>query len=156
MATNNPNMSGNTTPLGTPPNANMGNTDVKSTVQQAAQQTAQNVQQTTQQAALSMQEQMHTQANTQLNNASQGLDQFAQIVRDFGQDLRERKQGNSAQLTDRAATQIEHLSDYLQRDINEIIDDVSDYARRQPAVVLIGAVALGFLGARLLKSSSQG
>jgi hypothetical protein len=155
MATNNPNTSANTTPAGgLPPNA--GTTDLKSTVQQTAQNVQQNIQQTTQQATQTMQQQLHTQANAQLNNASQGLDQFAQVVRDFGQDLRQRNQGNIAQLTDRAANQIEHVSDYLQRDINEIVDDVSDFARRQPAVVLIGALALGFLGARFLKSSSQG
>jgi ElaB/YqjD/DUF883 family membrane-anchored ribosome-binding protein len=157
MATNNPNVntSANTIPTGGQPNA--GNpTDLKSTAQQTAQNVQQNIQQTTQQATQTMQQQLHTQANAQLHTASQGLDQFAQVVRDFSQDLRQRNQDNIAQLSDRAAIQIEHVSDYLHRDINEIVDDVSDYARRQPAVVVIGALALGFLGARFLKSSSQG
>jgi len=119
-----------------------------------AQQTTQQVQQQAQQTANKMQQQIKSQANAQLATASHGLDTFAQTVRDFSQDLRNRKEDTIAQYTDKAADQIEHLSDYLQKDVTDIIEDANNFARRQPAVVLLGAFVLGFLGSRFLKSSS--
>ena len=54
------------------------------------------------------------------------------------------------------AGRVESTTNYLRaRDIPELIDETQSLARRQPALFLTGAVALGFIGARFLMSSGQ-
>jgi hypothetical protein len=55
-----------------------------------------------------------------------------------------------------AATELQNLSDGVRgRDINELLRDVQDFARRQPAAFLGASVLAGFVAVRFLKSSSQ-
>ena len=55
-----------------------------------------------------------------------------------------------------AATEIQNLSDTVrQRDINVLLRDVQDLARRQPAAFLGVSVLAGFAAIRFLKTSSQ-
>lgn len=55
-----------------------------------------------------------------------------------------------------AATQVDNLASFLNnREVGELVDEVEDFARRQPAVFIGGAFALGVLGARFLRSSRQ-
>jgi len=71
--------------------------------------------------------------------------------------MRERDQQLLSSYVERAADQIEQISDYLRdRNVEDFIDDAQDMARRQPALFVGGAFALGFLMARFLKSSSSG
>jgi hypothetical protein len=77
-------------------------------------------------------------------------------LRETGQLLRKLGQGSVAQYADEAADQVERFSGYLREtDVDEIVDEARGFARRRPAVFLGGAVALGFLATRFLKSSSQ-
>ena len=102
----------------------------------------------------SLQQQIHTQANAGLAQAAQTMDGISQAVRDLSGDLRDRPQSAPiAEYADSAADQLQHLSTYLRKDAGDIVQDVRSYARRQPTVLLLGAFALGFLGARFLKSS---
>ena len=53
-----------------------------------------------------------------------------------------------------AADKVEAASDYLQhRTLGQIIGDVENFARREPALFLGGSFVLGLLGGRFLKSS---
>ena len=55
-----------------------------------------------------------------------------------------------------AATEIQNLSDTVrQRDVNALLRDVQDLARRQPAAFLGVSVLAGFAAVRFLKTSSQ-
>lgn len=55
-----------------------------------------------------------------------------------------------------AADRVDELAHYLHdREVEEIVGQVEDFARRQPAAFLGGAFALGLLGARFLKSSRR-
>jgi hypothetical protein len=55
-----------------------------------------------------------------------------------------------------AAKQVDNLASFLNnREVTELFDEVEDFARRQPAVFVGGAFALGVLGARFLKSSRR-
>lgn len=55
---------------------------------------------------------------------------------------------------ERAASQVDNLANFLDdHEVEEFVDDVERFARQQPAVFIGGAFALGFLGARFLKSS---
>jgi hypothetical protein len=88
--------------------------------------------------------------------AAETLGGVAQSLRQSSQQLRDRNQG-AGQYVERAAQQTQRLSEYLQNtDVNQIIDRAEDAARRQPALFLGGAFALGLLGARFLKSSRRG
>ena len=62
----------------------------------------------------------------------------------------------AAPIVDRAADQLERFSRFLRTaDANQVLRGVETFARREPLVFLGGAFALGMLGARFLKSSSQ-
>ncbi|CAN5367621.1 hypothetical protein BH10ACI1_BH10ACI1_14540 [soil metagenome] len=90
-----------------------------------------------------------------------GLSGVADSIRQVGENLRgtEDEENPIAQLTgkygDVLASQVESISDYFDRkNVREIVRDVEGYARRNPAVFIGGAFALGILAARFLKSSS--
>jgi ElaB/YqjD/DUF883 family membrane-anchored ribosome-binding protein len=56
----------------------------------------------------------------------------------------------------RAADGLERFSDAVRtRDISSLMGDAEDFARRQPAVFIGAGVAVGFMLARFLKSSSE-
>jgi len=80
----------------------------------------------------------------------------AHALRQTGQQLREQEQAPVAGLVDQAATQVENVSGYLHgRDVRQLVDETEDFARQRPAVFVGGALALGVLAARFLKSSRR-
>lgn len=113
-----------------------------------AQQTAGTVQQ---KATSTMQRQ----AAGQKDRLAQGLHGTAQAMNQVRQQLRDNEQESIANYADMAAERLRQVADYFeQQDVGQIIDDVENMARRQPAMVIGGAFALGFLAARFLKSSN--
>jgi hypothetical protein len=113
-----------------------------------------------QQVASTLADQVREQASTRLegqkDRATHSLENVAQAFRQTGQQLREKDQAAVADYTDKAAEQMERLVGYLQgQDIDQLVGDVENFARRQPALFIGGALALGILAARFLKSSSQ-
>lgn len=96
------------------------------------------------------------QLSSQKDRATDGLGSVAQAVRQSTQHLRDNHQETIAQYVDRAADRIDRFSAQLRdRDVSEIVDDVQRFARQQPALFVGSAFALGILGARFLKSSSD-
>jgi len=89
-----------------------------------------------------------------------GLTTVADSIKQVGENLNTSEEPNkitetAAKYTNSLAEQIEHLSGYFERkDVREMVRDVEGFARRYPAYFIGGAVALGFLAARFLKSSS--
>ena len=78
-------------------------------------------------------------------------------MRGTSERLRSDNQDRVADLTDGLADQVERLSSYLRdRDFADFRRDAEDFARRQPAVAVGIALALGLIGARFLKSSQGG
>ena len=68
------------------------------------------------------------------------------------------EQGNQvvADYINRAADGLERFSDAMRhRDLSSLMGDAEDFARRQPAVFIGAGVAVGFLLARFLRSSSE-
>jgi len=101
-------------------------------------------------------QQATTRIDQQKDQATASLWNFANAIRDTGNTLRDKDQGAIAQVTDKAAEQVERISAYLaHRDVGQILTEVQHFARRQPGIFVGGAFALGLLGARFLKSSSQ-
>ncbi len=126
-------------------------------VQAAQQQAHKAVDQATQQAGQmidAVQQQASSLVSNQLGYASSQVSSVARALSAAGKELRNEEQGTLAQVTDQAATQLENISNYLSNgDINGIIYDVEDFARREPALFVGGALAAGILLARFFKSS---
>jgi hypothetical protein len=96
------------------------------------------------------------QLSTQKARATDGLGTVAQAVRQSAQHLRENKQDAIAQYVEKAGDQIDRLSTQLRnRDVGELVNEVQRFARRQPALFVGSAFAIGVVGARFLKSSSS-
>ena len=94
--------------------------------------------------------------NDSRNKAADRIRGIASAVRSTGDHLRSENQAGVANLTDSLAEQVERLSAYLRdRDLNAFRNDVESFARRQPAVAVGVALALGVLGARFIKSSQR-
>ena len=92
---------------------------------------------------------------TQKDMATDGIGTIARAVRRTTQELREQQHDTIADYVDRTADQLERLSSGLkQKDIGELFRDAQSLARRQPAMFVGSAFAIGLLGARFLKSSS--
>ena len=95
----------------------------------------------------------------QKSNLSTGLTNVASGIRDLGNSLSARGTDNqfsriASEASTVAAKKIERAADYFdQHDLNAVYHDVENFARRNPAVILGGAFALGFLAARFLKST---
>lgn len=89
----------------------------------------------------------------------QFADQFgtmADALRRTTEHLRSEDQERIAALTDTVARQVEQIADYLRnKDSRAIREDLENLARRQPALVIGGALVLGLVGARFLKSSER-
>lgn len=99
-------------------------------------------------------EQVTSRVAGQKDRAAEGLSTVAQALRQTGNQLREQDQQGLTDYIDRAASQVERFSTYLQNNhVGQLVDDVEHFARRQPALFLGGAFVLGLLGARFLKSS---
>ena len=96
------------------------------------------------------------QLTTQKNRGTDALGQVANAVRSSTQKLREERHETIAGYIDNAADQIDNWSRRLrEKDIDELVSDVQRLARRQPAVFIGSAFALGLVGARFFKSSRQ-
>jgi ElaB/YqjD/DUF883 family membrane-anchored ribosome-binding protein len=87
-------------------------------------------------------------ATEQLGRVRTALEQTSDNLRDQGDDAMARYVGQ-------AARRVEDLSGYLRnRSVGDMISAAEYYARREPALFLGGAMLIGLLGARFLKSSS--
>lgn len=85
------------------------------------------------------------------------LTDLSEALRGASEHLRDRSRSMVAGLAQSTADQIESLATAVrERDIGELIDEAQQFARRQPEVFFVGAVALGFLFTRLLRSARGG
>jgi hypothetical protein len=96
------------------------------------------------------------QLTNQKDRGTDALGRVAEAVRSSTQKLRDDQHDTIAGYVDKAADQIEQWSQNLKnKDINELVTDMQRFARRQPALFIGSAFALGVLSARFLKSSRQ-
>lgn len=98
-----------------------------------------------------------SQLSTQKDRATDTLGSLANAIRQSTRTFRDEQQDTVASYVERAADQIERLSAALRnRDVNRLLHDTQQFARRQPAVFIGAAFATGLLAARFLKSSARG
>jgi len=90
----------------------------------------------------------------QRNRAAERLEGVASAFRETGSHLREQHHQTVANYTEEIAAQVERFSGYIrERDVDQIVSEIENLARRQPPLFLGSTFAMGFLLARFLKSS---
>jgi len=121
-------------------------------------QQAQNLAQQTQEKAGDLVDQAQDQVKTGLTTgkerAAGSLGAIAQALRQTGQQFHQQHQDAIGGFADSAAGQVDRIAGYLHnRDIDQLARETENLARSQPALFMGGALALGFVAARFLKSS---
>ena len=97
-----------------------------------------------------------SQLTTQKGRVTDSLTSLAQAVRESTASLRGNQQPAVAQYVEKAAGQLERLSNHLRdRDVKDLVQDAQQFARRQPGIFIGAAFAAGLLAARFMKSSSN-
>ena len=101
-------------------------------------------------------EQVRSQVDQRSTEAGEKVGATAESFRSLATSLREQGQDPQARVADQLAERAEGLGGYLRdADADRILHDLEDFGRRQPWVVLAGAVVAGVAAARFLKASSQ-
>jgi len=98
-------------------------------------------------------EQLMAQQKEQAANRLGGL---AGALREAGQKLQESDGEGYGRYADRAAAQVDRLSNYMrERNLGDLMGDLEGLARRHPDLFLGGTLLAGVLIARFLKASSD-
>jgi hypothetical protein len=122
--------------------------EAQSTFQQAKQQAMGAAQEATSRAQAAIE--------GQKSSAADSLGVVANAFRQASHDLDDQNQRMMGQAAAWAAEGLERFSQSLrERELGTLLDQAEDLARRQPAVFVGGAVALGFVVSRFLKSSAE-
>lgn len=105
-----------------------------------------------------VQQQAGTQIARQKESAANDLTQVVNAVRRFGESLGAEQGGPiaryAAEYGDKAAQKLEEFAGYIrEQDARKLLDDVQNFGRRRPGLMLGGAFLLGLAGARLIRSS---
>jgi ElaB/YqjD/DUF883 family membrane-anchored ribosome-binding protein len=90
------------------------------------------------------------------DRTARALGAVAQSLRAFGNELRSQNEQGISRFADRAADRADRLANRLNNaDPHALVDDIENFARREPAMFIGGAIAVGLLAARFLKSSRR-
>jgi hypothetical protein len=140
----------------TPGSTNQGATQNQGT--DGEQDLLQHAKQATGNIVNRVQQQAGSQLTRQKETAATELSQVANAVRRLRENLPQQELGPIARVVgdygEKAADSLERLSTYVRdKDPKQLLDDVQNFGRRQPALLLGGAFLLGFAGARLIRSS---
>ncbi len=101
-------------------------------------------------------EQAKQNVGSRMGEVAEELGTVADAVRQTSEELSAQDQAGIARYGTRIADQIESVSSYLnERGVEDVLTDVEDLARRQPALFLGGALMLGILVGRFLRSSGR-
>ena len=118
----------------------------------------QQAKQTTNTVVNQVQQQASSQLNRQKETTASELSTVVNAVRRFGETLNNEGQGPiarfAAQYGDKAADGLDRFARYLrEQEPKQLLNDVQNFGRRQPALLIGGAFLLGFAGARIIKTS---
>lgn len=154
--------------------SDVNSTDVKNQVKQAVNEVKQGASSITdqaKQAAVETVDQAKQAVNDTLGQAKQQvasrfdeqksqaagrLSNVANALRQTGENLESQHEDTFGQYARAAADQLEQFSNTLQnKNMNELLNEVQSFARRQPELFIAGSLAAGFLLGRFLKSSGS-
>ena len=98
---------------------------------------------------------VETKASDAMQQLGGTLQEVAGAIRTAGENLRD-QQPQVYGIADTAARQVERAADYVQQhEPREVLDEAQAVARRQPALVLGGGLAIGLALGRLLRTASS-
>ncbi len=101
-------------------------------------------------------EQMKSGFNSGKSRAADTLHDVARALRTSSEELNANAPGGTGRYVEQVADSVQRFADFVETaEPGEIIHRTEDFARRQPAVILGGAFALGLIAARFLKSSRR-
>jgi ElaB/YqjD/DUF883 family membrane-anchored ribosome-binding protein len=133
-----------------------GTGQVRSQVQDTAAQVQDKVRDTAQEAKSQAGDRVREQVDTRSTQAGEQVQSVAQAMRQSGEQLRGQQKDGAAKLVEGSAQRMERLGSYLeQSNADDILQEVEDFARRQPWAVAAGAFAVGLVASRFLKASSS-
>lgn len=126
-------------------------------LQQSASGVANQVQQAAGTLAGQAGDTAHVVLKDQRTNAAQSLNTVSNAISQVGQQLSQNDQtAPIAGVIGAAADQVQNVANYLEHhNVQQIVDEVRGFARREPALFLGGAFLVGLLAARFLKASSE-
>ena len=101
-------------------------------------------------------QQVASRFDEQKSQAADRLSNVANALRQTGENLESQHEDTFGQYARAAADQLEQFSNTLQnKNMNELLNEVQGFARRQPELFIAGSLAAGFLLGRFLKSSGS-
>jgi hypothetical protein len=114
------------------------------------------VQEKVQGAAQQAKGRISEQVDQRSTDAGRQVSTAAQDVRSVADELRSQGKDKPAQYAEQAAQRVESAGQWLeQKNGDELLRDVEDFARRNPWAVAAGGLVLGLAASRLLKASSS-
>jgi hypothetical protein len=129
--------------------------EIAGTAQQKVSETASVAKDQAMRTATRVGEQAKNTVDARMSDVAQELGSVADVVRQTTHEVGGENQ-TFAHYGDRIAEQIEGVSSYLdEHSIDDVLSDVQNFARRQPAVFLGGAFMLGIMVGRFLRSSES-
>ena len=91
------------------------------------------------------------------DRTARALGAVAQSLRSVSSELHQQNEQGIGRFVDRAADRADEIVNRLNNaDPDTLLDDIEAFARREPAVFIGGAIAIGLVAARFLKSSRRG
>jgi ElaB/YqjD/DUF883 family membrane-anchored ribosome-binding protein len=92
----------------------------------------------------------------QCRSTSEGIGQAVNVLRSAAHELEAGNNPGAARLIESAADRLSVFAEGLRdKDLDRVLADATDYARRNPWVFFAGAAAVGILASRFLKSSAH-
>ena len=129
--------------------------DAKEQVKEQAGQVKDQAQQQAQQVKEQAGGRLKSEVDRRSTEAGERVKSQAHDLRSVSEQLREQGKDGPAKVADQVAERVERVGGYLhESDGERILDDVEDFARRNPWAVVAGGVVLGIVASRLLKASS--
>jgi len=127
-----------------------------SQVKQATSETLNQAKQAVSESLDDTKRQVQSTLDTQKSQVAGRLGSVANALRQTSEQLKAQNETTFALYAESAAEQIENWSELLQtKNLNDLVNEVQDFARRQPEVFIAGSLAAGLLLGRFLKSSGS-
>jgi ribosomal protein S15P/S13E len=125
-------------------------------VQEKVQGTAQDLSGQAKQVGGQVQDRLKDQIDTRSTQAGEQVASITDGIRKMGEHFESQGQQTAGRLTEQAVQRTDQFASYLRRsDADTILRDVEDFGRRQPWMLVVGGIALGFAASRFLKASSS-
>ena len=126
-----------------------------SQAQEKVQEAAGQAREKAQEGAARAREGFRGQIDQRSTQAGQRVSAQSEDMRTVAQQLREQGKEGPAKVAEQAADRTQRVGRWLEEsDADQILNEVEDFARRNPWAVALGGLAVGFAASRMLRASS--